>query len=101
MEESYQSLSKAIQDLQQKGYVVDFNRVLKQGDDVELKVKWNSGELKAVKYFRFEGMSNPDDDSILYVIEGKGIKGILVDNYSGTEDQVPIHMIKKINIVQE
>lgn len=102
MKEGYPSLSKAIQDLQQNGYETDFNYILKQDSSNNLKAEWEQGNLRAVKYYRFEGMSNPGDDSILYVIEGaSGAKGILVDNYSGTEDQVPIEMIKKLKITHE
>lgn len=102
MKESYSSLSSAIRELQQNGYTTDFNYILKQGSSDDLKKQWEDGKLRAIKYYRFEGMSNPGDDAILYVIEGKsGEKGILVDNYSGTEDQVPIEMIKKLKVTHE
>lgn len=39
-------------------------------------------EVTVVNYFRFEGPSNPDDMSIMYVIETTdGVKGTLVDAY--------------------
>jgi len=102
MKESYPTLSDAIRELQKQGYETDFNHILKQGSDDELKRKWEAGAFEAVKVYRYEGMSNPDDNSILYVIEGKdGTKGILVDNYSGTEDQVPIEMLKRLNVTHD
>lgn len=102
MKESYPTLSDAIRELQKQGYTTDFNYILKQGSDDELKRKWEAGTFEAVKVYRYEGMSNPDDNSILYVIEGKdGTKGILVDNYSGTEDQVPIVMLKRLNVTHD
>lgn len=102
MKESYPSLSDALRELRKQGYTTDFNYVLKQNSDYELKRKWEAGNFDAVKYYRYEGMSNPDDDAILYVIEGKdGTKGVLVDNYSGTENQVPIKMLKLLNITHE
>lgn len=102
MKESYPTLSDAIRELQKQGYTTDFNYILKQGSDDELKRKWEAGTFEAVKVYRYEGMSNPDDNSILYVIEGKdSTKGILVDNYSGTEDQVPIAMLKRLNVTHD
>lgn len=39
-------------------------------------------DVTIVNYFRFEGPSNPDDMSIMYVIEtSDGVKGTLVDAY--------------------
>jgi hypothetical protein len=43
---------------------------------------YQPAEVKVVNFFRFEGVSNPDDMSILYVIEtNDGVKGTLVDAY--------------------
>jgi len=39
-------------------------------------------DLKIVRSFRFEGESNPDDSSILYVIEANdGLVGYTIDTY--------------------
>ncbi len=39
-------------------------------------------DLKIIKTFRFEGESNPDDSSILYIIEAKdGLMGYTIDTY--------------------
>lgn len=39
-------------------------------------------DLKIIKTFRFEGESNPDDSSILYLIEAKdGLLGYSLDAY--------------------
>lgn len=101
MKESYATLSTAIQSLQQKGYTTDFNFVLKN-DDQNLMQQWKNGELEVTKIFRFEGMSNPGDDAILYVIEGKNnVRGLLIDNYSGTEDQVPVALLRKLKITYD
>lgn len=42
-------------------------------------------DLTIIKTYRFEGDSNPDDSSILYLIESKdGIVGYVLDAYSPT-----------------
>jgi hypothetical protein len=41
-------------------------------------------EVKIVSFYRFEGESDPADNSILYAIEANdGTKGLLVDAYGG------------------
>ena len=45
------------------------------------------GDVHIVNFFRFEGASDPADNSILYVIEtNDGIKGTLVDAYGAYAD---------------
>lgn len=44
-------------------------------------------EIHVVNFYRFEGASNPDDMSILYIIETTGgIKGTLIDAYGTYAD---------------
>src|SRR5262245_40193672 len=44
--------------------------------------EYNANEIKVVDYFRYEGASDPDDSSVLYVIEtSDGRKGTLTDAY--------------------
>ena len=45
------------------------------------KTKYTPKDVKIVAEHRFEGMSNPSDMSILYVIETKDTKGTLVASY--------------------
>lgn len=45
-------------------------------------------DVKAVNFFRFEGISDPDDTAILYAIETKdGRKGTLIDAYGYYADE--------------
>lgn len=64
-------------------------------------------DVKAVNFYRFEGISNPDDMSILYAVETcDGRRGTLVDAYGLYADdnvgafmqEVEIH--KKVHDVQ-
>ena len=44
-------------------------------------------EVHVVNFYRFEGASNPDDMSILYIIETTGgVKGTLIDAYGTYAD---------------
>lgn len=102
MKKSYSSLSVAIQDLQKEGYTEDFNLVEEGIESKNLKKKWKVGELDVVKYYRFEGMTDPGDNTILYLIETKGgIKGLLVDAYGADQSVVSSEMIQKLRITHD
>ncbi|QOR73167.1 hypothetical protein IMZ16_06385 [Cruoricaptor ignavus] len=46
-------------------------------------------ELKILKSYRFEGMSDPSDNAVLYLLEDKdGNKGYMIDSY-GADSNYP------------
>lgn len=99
MEKSYTSLSVAIKALQEEGYTEDFNLIEEGVESRSLKRQWNAGELDVVKFYRFEGMTDPGDNTILYVIETKcGTKGLLVDAYGADTSSISPEMIKKLKM---
>ncbi len=99
MKNSYSSLSVAIQDLQKKGFTEDFNLVAEGIESKNLKKKWKAGELEVIKFYRFEGMSDPGDNTILYLIETKsGLRGLLVDAYGADQSVVSSAMIQKLKM---
>lgn len=99
MKEGYTSLSQAIKDLEADGYTTDFNLVEDGLHSKSLKKKWKVDHLDVVKTYRFEGISNPSDNSILYVIETEdGKKGLLVDNYDANASYVSPEMLDKLKI---
>ncbi|RDK85536.1 phosphoribosylpyrophosphate synthetase [Marinirhabdus gelatinilytica] len=99
MKKGYSSLSVAIENLQDEGYTVDFNLVEDGIQSKGLKKKWKAGDCEVVRYFRFEGMTDPGDSSILYAIETTdGQKGLLVDNYSAAGTYLSEEMRKKLKI---
>ncbi|MGJ8666499.1 MAG: phosphoribosylpyrophosphate synthetase [Patiriisocius sp.] len=102
MENGYDTMTQAIEDLQKEGYTTDFNLVEEGIESKSLKKQWKAGELDVVKYYRFEGMTNPGDSSILYVIETKSNeKGLLVDNYSANGISISPEMLEKLKITHE
>lgn len=102
MREAYSSLSVAIKDLQEIGYSIDFNLVEEGFISKALKKEWKAGDCEVVKYYRFEGMTDPGDSSILYVIETRdGEKGLLVDNYSAKGSYLSPELREKLKITHE
>lgn len=96
---SYDTLSEAIKDLKDQGYIYDFNLEEKQLCCKKLDKNFPPKEFKVVGSFRFEGMSNPDDSSVLYVIEtSSGEKGTLVDAYGAYSDAISLEMAQRLRM---
>ncbi|MGY5850503.1 phosphoribosylpyrophosphate synthetase [Salegentibacter sp. F14] len=96
----YGTLSQAINKLKlEEGYEHDFNLLDEQ---IEIKSKnetFGIEEFDVDKVLRFEGMSNPDDNAILYAITTtNGRKGVLVDGYGISSGQVSDEMMKKLDL---
>ncbi len=99
MKKSYSSLSVAIGDLQNKGFTEDFNLIAEGIESKSLKREWKAGELEVIKFYRFKGMSDPGDNTILYLIETQdGRRGLLVDVYGAERGEISSKMIKKLSI---
>lgn len=76
------SLSECVTNAVESGYTENF-RVVSQGlitgDD---KSTYQPQDVAIVNFYRFEGYSNPSDNSILYLVEtNDGLKGTLIDAY--------------------
>ena len=82
-------LEKCMNRLEQKGYTEQFRVEKKRLKSVNNdKKSYKPEDVKAVNFFRFEGISDPDDMSILYAIEtSDGTKGTLVDAYGRYSDE--------------
>lgn len=96
----YGTLSQAINKLKlEEGYLYDFNLLDEQ---IELKSEsstYSVRDFDVDKVLRFEGMSNPDDNAILYCITTKdGKKGTLVDGYGISGGQVSKEMLNKLDL---
>lgn len=99
MKRGYSSLSVAIEDLKNKGYTEDFTLIAEGIESKNLKREWKAGDLEVIDYYRFEGMSNPGDNTILYLIEtNEGNKGLLLDVYGADIGEISPEMIKKLKI---
>ena len=96
---SYDTLIEAIQDLQKEGYTYDFNLMDHFISCAEISTSFGPDDFNVNEVFRFEGMSNPSDNSILYAIETlTGVKGLLVDSYGVYSGEVSEELLQKLNI---
>lgn len=100
--ESYDTLTEALDNLRKQGFTQDYN--LKhdclhcQPDDIELR----PADFDIVHVFRFEGMTDPGDSTVLYAIEAKnGNKGTLVDAYGVYAEAISPEMARKLQYTPE
>jgi hypothetical protein len=94
--ENYETLSGVMNKLNSEGYTENFRAEDDCIKAIYSKKAYSPEELKIVKTFRFEGMTNPADQSELFAIESTdGLKGTLSMNYSADQSQ-NVELIKEI-----
>jgi hypothetical protein len=91
-------LIDVLADLEKRGFTHDFG--LKE-ECRETDVALPPEEFEIVEFYRFEGMSNPDDSSVVYAIQSQtGLKGVLVDAYGVYSDPFKGEMISQLGVVR-
>lgn len=84
--------------LRKEGCNLDF-KVTEDGmlSTMDGKEKFSTEQVRIIDFYRFEGESNPDDMSILYVIEtDTGAKGTISDAYGIYSDETIENFMKQI-----
>ena len=76
----YTTVSKALEELSEKGFTVDFNIQ-------ESKIINNPNDFEIVHIYRYEGESDPGDEATVFGIKSiTGEKGVYVAGLSATAD---------------
>jgi hypothetical protein len=93
------TLSSCLNSLMAAGFETQF-KATKQGlKSLTTEKNYNPEDVKISSFYRFEGESDPGDNSIVYAIEtNSGEKGTLTDAYGAYSD---IHVAKFIKDVEE
>jgi hypothetical protein len=96
------SLSTCVNQMKGDGFKEDF-QVTKEGlTNYNEDKHYNPEQVKIVNFYRFEGSSDPGDNSILYVIEtDDGTKGTLVDAYGVYSDSDVSKFIVQVEEIQK
>lgn len=83
------TLSEAINALKKQGYVEDFNLIKDPNPD----------DFEIDETFRFDVMTDPGDQSVLFAMHNKktGDKGILVNSFGIYSDPVSNKKMRKIH----
>jgi hypothetical protein len=95
----YATLAAAVEDLTRRGFTEHFEVT---GDTIrgaESGRTYPTDELTIREVYRFEGVSDPDDMSIVYAIESRdGTRGTLVDAFGVYSDPAVSTVIERIPV---
>lgn len=93
-------LDRCVNKLGEKGYTDQFKVEGKKLHSLtDNKKSYKPDDVKAVNFYRFEGLSDPDDMSILYAIEtDDGHKGTLVDAYGLYSDEETSEFMQQVDV---
>jgi hypothetical protein len=96
------SLSSCINKMKEDGYAEDFQVTKKGMTTYDADKVYNPDQVSIINFYRFEGASDPADNSILYVIEtDDGVKGTLVDAYGAYSDTDVSKFIVEVHEIQK
>src|SRR3954470_19020354 len=85
-----------------EGYVTQFKAVKNGLKSLTTEKVFAPTEVKIINFYRFEGESDPSDNSILYVIEtDDGEKGTLSDAYGPYSDSHVTNFIKEVEAIEK
>ncbi len=96
------TLSECIKTSLDRGYTENFRMIDKGLATEDEKSVYTPEEIRITNFYRFEGNSNPDDNSILYLIETDDRKrGTLVDAYGVYADTLISNFVRRVEDFQK
>lgn len=88
----YTTVLEALEDLKEKGFHHDFNL------DTDA-IKSNPDDYSVEHVYRYEGDSDPDEESVVYgIISISGKKGVFVAGFSANSDDEAAKILEKLFI---
>ncbi|MBX3102130.1 MAG: phosphoribosylpyrophosphate synthetase [Bacteroidetes bacterium] len=99
MARAYETVVEALNDLKARGFTTDFN--LEENCLVcnHTSQRYDSEAFEVVEFYRFEGMTNPEDSSMLYAIRTQsGQQGVLLTAYGMYTDSMSTAILEKLRM---
>lgn len=88
----YTTVLEALNDLKEKGFHHDFNLHYES-------IKENPDDYSVEHVYRYEGDSDPDEESVVYgIISSSGKKGVFVAGFSANSDYEASQILEKLII---
>ncbi|MCO4291310.1 phosphoribosylpyrophosphate synthetase [Solitalea sp. MAHUQ-68] len=96
---SYDSLMEALDGLKERGFNLNFNLKNDHLACEEHDLFWHPEHFEIVEVYRFEGMTDPDEQAAVYAIQSdEGQKGVFVSAYGIYMDAVSEELLKKLTM---
>jgi len=97
---AYDTLLDALNGLKQRGYTTDFNLAFDKVKCNETGVHLSPFEFEIIEHHRFEGVSDPEDEAVIYVIQSKDgtMKGTLVTGYGIYTESLSEELLQKLSM---
>ena len=93
----YDTVTEAIRKLREKGFTKDFN--IEENCLVCHPDKFSPADFEVLEIYRYEGNSDPADESTVYgIASNSGMRGILVTAYGATTDTLSAQILEKLTI---
>lgn len=88
----YATVSKALQDLADKGFTTDFNLE-------EDRIANNADDFEIVEIYRYEGETDPGDEATVFGLKTKdGEKGVFVAGYMAYAESPAARALNELSI---
>ncbi len=96
---TYSTLSEAINDLTKLGYTINFNSINNCILCADHLIQMQPANFEIDQVYRFQEMSDVDNESILYAISSpqNKVKGLLVSAYGLYADSASTKLIEKLS----
>ena len=95
----YDTLSEAVNDLENRGFTYSFDLKSDCIECKELDTDYKPDLFEVVEVYRFEGMSSAGDSSVVYAVEtSDGNKGLIIDAYGAYSEALTPEMLQRLRI---
>jgi hypothetical protein len=97
---AYDTVTETLSDLSKRGYAASFKLSSDCSFCQDRQVRLNANEFDIDELYRFEGETDPADETIVYAISSAdvAIKGTLVNAYGAYSDSASKKLVSKLNI---
>ncbi|MGH7302267.1 MAG: hypothetical protein ACRELZ_03175 [Candidatus Rokuibacteriota bacterium] len=98
--EREETLKRVVEELNRRGYTEHFWAIDGALQALGTGQRFDPKDLAIRGYYRFEGVSDPDDMAIAYAIEtSSGVRGVLVDAFGVYADPTTREVLKNVPIL--
>ena len=97
---AYETVTEALKDLKARGFTTDFNLAFDCIKCSETGKCLSPAEFEIVEHHRFEGISDPSDEEVVYAIASKdgSMKGVLVSAFGTYSEALEDTLIRKLQV---